>query len=145
MTKLQYLVGTWSCQTKLPAMDNMAAQTVGGNISFEVEPTNAIGYDLSAKGYSSAGFMGYMAQKGLWYSAGADVFGGTTLETSSGATGNVIVMSGNSTSRGESMPSRDTMTKMSDTKYRDLYEVQKDGKWSMGADSMCTKTSNKPD
>jgi hypothetical protein len=144
MTELQYLVGTWACQTKLPAMGNTAARTMPGTISFEVEPDNTLGYDVSSTEYSGAGFMGYLDAKKLWWSSGADNFGGVSFEVATSGTSAKTVMSGTSTQGGQSVPSRDTMTKASNSKYEDLYETQKDGKWTLGADSTCTKTSNTP-
>jgi hypothetical protein len=144
MTDLQYLVGTWACQTNLPAMGNTAARTMPGTISFEVEPGNTLGYDVSSTEYSGAGFMGYLDAKKLWWSSGADNFGGVSFEVATSGTSAKTVMSGTSTQGGQSVPSRDTMTKASNSKYEDLYETQKGGKWTLGADSTCTKTSNTP-
>src|ERR1700736_3280318 len=138
MTKLQYLVGTWSCQTKLPAMGKQPAGTHPGNISFEIEPDNTVGYDVSSPEYSAAGFIGYQAAKNLWWSSGADNFGGVTFE--SGTSGDVLT--GMTFFAGKHMTSRDTITKTSDTKYEDLFQIQQSGKWTLGADSVCTKTSN---
>jgi len=140
MTKLQYLIGAWSCQTKLPAMGKEPAGTHAGTISFEVEPGNTVGYDVSATAYSASGFLGYLAPKQVWWSSGSDNFGGVTFETS--ANGNV--MTGMTYWGGKHISSRDTITKTSDTKYEDLFEIQQAGKWTLGADSLCTKTSNTP-
>lgn len=140
MTKLQYLVGTWSCQTKLPAMGKEPAGIHTGSISFEVEPGNTVGYDVSSLEYSAAGYLGYQEAKNLWWNSGSDNFGGVTFE--SGKNGNV--MTGMTFFGGKHISSRDTITKTSNTKYEDLYEIQQGGKWTLGADSVCTKSSNTP-
>jgi hypothetical protein len=142
MTQLQYLVGTWTCQTKLPAMGNEPAGTHQGSISFEVEPSNTVSYDVSAPEYSAAGFIGYQQAKKLWWNSGADNFGGVTFESGTSESGDV--MTGMTFWGGKHVASRDTITKTSNTKYEDLYQVQKNGKWTLGADSNCTKTSNTP-
>jgi hypothetical protein len=138
MTKLQYLLGTWACQTKLPAMGKEPAGTHAGTISFEIEPGNTVGYDVSAPEYSAAGYLGYQEAKKLWWSSGADNFGGVTFESST----NGNVLTGMTFWGGKHISSRDTITKSSNTKYEDLYQVQQGGKWTLGADSICTKTSN---
>jgi hypothetical protein len=143
MTKMQYLIGTWSCQTKLPAEDKMPARTMPGTVYFSVEPGNTVGYYLSSKEYSSGGYMGWMASKKLWWSSSADNFGGTAIETGTDSNSRTATMTGTMTMQGQNAPTRDTITKVSDTKYRDLAEVQKNGTWTMQADSTCTKTSNK--
>jgi hypothetical protein len=140
MKKLQYLVGTWSCTTQLPAMGKEPAGSHKGSISFEIEPGNTVGYDVSSPEYSAAGFLGYQDAKKLWWSSGADNFSGVTFE--SGTSGTVIT--GMTFFAGKHMASRDTITKTSDTKYEDLFQIEKAGKWTLGADSVCTKTSNTP-
>lgn len=139
MTKLQYLIGTWSCMTQLPAMGKEPAGSHKGSISFEIEPGNTVGYDVSSPEYSAAGFLGYQDAKKLWWSSGADNFSGVTFES-----GTSTVMTGMTFYAGKHMASRDTITKTSATKYEDLFQIEKAGKWTLGADSVCTKTSNTP-
>jgi hypothetical protein len=142
MTKMQYLIGTWSCTTKVAASPSMAASTHQGTIMFSVEPSNTVGYYLRSDMYSSGGYIGWMDSKKMWWSSSADNFGGVTNE-SGPDTGATSTMIGTTVFQGQSMGSRDTITKISATKYRDLYETQKGAVWSMGADSSCTKTSDK--
>jgi hypothetical protein len=143
VTKLQYLIGTWTCSTKIPAHGSMPAATHNGTIMFSVEPSNTVGYYLRSDQYSTGGYIGWMTDKKMWYSSSADNFGGTTNEAGPDKAGSGSVMTGTSTYQGQTMGSRDTITKISDTKYHDLYEIQKGATWSMGADSSCTKISNK--
>ncbi len=143
ITKLQYLIGTWSCATKVAASPTMAASTHQGTIMFSVEPSNTVGYYLRSDMYSSGGYIGWMDSKKMWWSSSADNFGGVTNESGPDNAGAGSTMTGTTIYQGQSMSSRDTITKISNTKYRDLYETQKGGAWSMGADSSCTKTSDK--
>ena len=145
MTKLHYLVGTWTCRTRLPPADNMPARTHMGTASFEIEPGNTISFGVSAAGYSASGYMGYLDAKKMWWSAGSDNIGGITFETGTTTANGVTVMSGSSLMGGASQPTRDTISKVSDTRYEDLYQMEKGGKWVLGADSVCSKTSNTPD
>ncbi len=143
MTPLQYLVGTWKCDTKVAAMNNMPASTHSGTMSFDITDGNVLSYELEESPYASAGFIGYSNQ-GVWWTTSADNFGGVTSESSPGGQGGVIVMNGVTMQGGKNVSSRDTITKSSDTKYEDLYETEQGSNWSMVADSVCTKTSNTP-
>lgn len=145
MTKFKYLVGIWDCQTKVPAMQSMPAHTAKGTASFEVAPGNTVGFGITSERYSAAGYLGYLDGKQLWWSSGADNFGGVTFETGKSSSGNVYTMNGSSMFGLSSVPTRDTITKTSDTKYEDLYQLEKNGKWVLGADSVCTKQSRTPD
>ncbi|MDQ6767837.1 MAG: hypothetical protein M3Z41_08515 [Candidatus Eremiobacteraeota bacterium] len=145
MTKLNYLVGLWNCQTKVPAMQSMPAHTAKGTASFEVEPGNTVGFRITSERYSAAGYLGYLDVKQLWWTSGADNFGGVTFETGKSSSGNVYTINGSSMLGGSSVPTRDTITKASDMKYEDVYQLQKNGQWVLGADSVCTKQSRTPD
>lgn len=142
MTKMTYLLGTWSCTTKVAASPTMAASTHKGTIIFAAEPSNTVGYYLLSDIYSSGGYIGWMASKKMWWSSSADNLGGVTNEAGPDG-GATSTMTGTTIFQGQSMGSRDTITKISDKKYRDLYETQKGDTWSMGADSTCTKVSSK--
>ena len=144
MRELQYLVGTWTCRTKVPAMADLPAAAHTATVSFEVEPANAIGFDVTGASYGAAGFLGYSDKRKIWWSSGADVFGGVTAESGTSATSNRIVLTGATDQHGQRMLSRDTITTTNSKTYTDLYEVQREGRWVTGADSTCTKTSNTP-
>lgn len=145
MTKLHYLVGTWSCRTTVASTASMPAETETGTISFEVEPSNAIGFDLTAPKYSASGFIGYSTLNRTWWSAGSDNFGGVTLETGKSTdVANVIVLTGTTLQGTDRVATRDTITKTSDTRYEDVYETRRGSSWKMSADSVCAKTSNTP-
>ena len=145
MTKLHYLVGTWSCRTTVASTANMPAETETGTISFEVEPGNAIGFDLTAPKYSAAGFIGYSTLNRIWWSAGSDNFGGVTLETGKSTdVANVIILTGTTMQGADRVATRDRITKTSDTRYEDVYEMRHGSTWKMGAHSVCAKTSNTP-
>ena len=144
MTQLQYLIGSWTCQTKLPAMGKEPARTEKGTISFEIEPGNTVGYDVSGSKFSAAGYLGYQQATKLWWSSSADTLGEVTFESGASGYGNVNVMTGMTFYAGKHTSSRDTITKTSETKYEDLYEVEESGKWTLGSDSVCAKTSNTP-
>lgn len=144
MTKLHYMIGSWSCLTKTPAADKMPAQTHKGTTTFGVATGNTLGFYIDSDQYAAGGFMGESQDKKSWWISTADAFGGATWETGKGGGTSVSSMTGLSSYQGHTTPVRDTFTKISSTKYRDLYETQQKGQWMMGADSTCTKTSDKP-
>jgi hypothetical protein len=143
MVKLQYLIGAWSCTTKLPAADKMPARKVKGTTQFYIGPSNTVEFYLESDGYASSGFLGLAPDKKTGLLSGADVFGGTTMESGE-RSGGSYQMAGTSAYQGQSTLVRETVTKLSDKKYRDLFESRKNGQWTLGADSTCTKTSDKP-
>lgn len=143
MTNLRYLIGTWSCATKVSAFGKMPAHTETGKTLYWIEPGNTIGNYYGAKGYSSSGYLGWMASKKLWWSNSADRFGGVAAETGKNSITNAQLLTGTLWSQGQSSPIRDTMTKNADTSFRDVVEVKTNGTWSVVADSACTKISNK--
>lgn len=143
MTQMQYLVGTWTCTTKIPAMGKMHAQTISAKNIYWVEPGNVIGSYYSSKPYSSSGFMGWNNSKKIWWSNGADVYGMVGSSTGSDSGTNVQVMTGPNWSGGKASTGRDTMTKTSDTSYTDRFELLQGGRVTFQGTSACAKTSNK--
>lgn len=143
MMQVQYLIGTWSCTTKVSAAGKMAAHTETGKNIFWIEPGNTIGNYYSSKGYSASGYIGWMTSKNLWWSSSADRIGGIGLETGKDTSTKVQLMTGTEWFQGQPSPSRDTITKNSDTSFRDVFEMKTNGSWSGVADSSCAKTSNK--
>jgi hypothetical protein len=143
ITKLQYLIGTWSCTTNVAASPTMAASTHQGTMMFSVEPSNTVGFYLQSDIYSTGGYIGWVDAKKMWWSSSADNFGGVVSEAGPDSAGAGSTLTGTTLYQGQTIGSRDTITKISDTKYHDLYEIQNGGAWSMGAESTCTKTSDK--
>jgi hypothetical protein len=143
MTNVQYLIGTWNCSTKVSAFGKMAAHTETGKSLYWIEPGNTIGNYYGAKGYSSSGYLGWMASKNLWWSDSADRFGGIAAETGKNSSTSTELLTGTVWFQGQPSPIRDTMTKNTDTSFRDVVEVKTNGAWSVVADSACTKISNK--
>jgi hypothetical protein len=144
MQGVQYLVGTWSCTTKVAATGNMPAASHKGTASFEIEPGNTLSLDISSDRYSAAGFIGYVESKKLWWNTSSDNLGGVSFESGSSSADSVSVSTGWWTYEGHQMPSRDTMTKTGTTKYEDRTELQRGGTWQTLADAVCTKVSDAP-
>jgi len=144
MQDVQYLVGTWSCTTKVAAMGNMPKSSHKGTASFEVEPGNTLSVDISADKYSATGFIGYSESKKLWWNSSTDNLGGVSFESGPSTAGAVSVSTGWWTYEGHQTPSRNTITKTSATKYDDLTELQRAGKWQMLAHAVCMKVSGTP-
>jgi hypothetical protein len=144
MLSLQYLVGTWSCSNKMAAMGNMPAFTHQSTVSYEIEPNNTISYGMSSPGFSSAGFLGYLTAKQLWWDSAADNHGGVFLGSGTSGADMVLIGSGTTTEDSQPTPQRDTIIKSSPTKYEERAEIKTAGKWVLGVDSVCTKTSDNP-
>jgi len=139
LTGVQYLIGTWSCVTKA----SLPPQTQTGQYRFWMEPGNVIGNYYRAKSYSGSGYIGWMPSERRWWSNSAGRFGGISYETGEGSATNVQLLTGSTWFQGQPSPSRDTITKNSGTSFRDVFEMKTNAKWSVVADSSCTKTSNK--
>lgn len=139
LTRVQYLIGTWSCVTKV----STPAQTQTGRYRFWIEPDNVIGNYYRAKGYSGSGYIGWMPSERRWWSNSAGRFGGISYETGENSATNVQLLTGSTWFQGQPSPSRDTITKDSGTRFRDVFEMKTKGKWAVVADSSCTKTSDK--
>jgi hypothetical protein len=142
MTQLQYLVGTWTCTTRLPATNKMRAQTITAKSVYWVDSANAIGNYYSSKPYSSSGFMGWMASKKLWWNSGADIFGSVSSETGKDSGTNVHVMTGTNLYQGQVATSRDTMTKISNTSYSDVFQLVQNGAVTFRGTTTCNKVSS---
>jgi hypothetical protein len=139
MLELQYLVGTWSCVDKFAAMGTAAAGSVTSTVSYKILPQNTIGYTSPGSGFYTSGFFGYLDAKQLWWNSAADNHGGVFL--GSGKGGASLVLTGNGISADEgSAHQRDTLTKISDTKYELRAETEEGGKWVLGVVSTCTKS-----
>ena len=143
MSELQYLVGTWTCTTKIPANGKMRAQTISAKRFYWVEPENVIGTYYNSKPFSSSGFMGWSDTKKLWWSNGSDVYGAADILTGKDSGTNIQVLTGTNWYQGQTSSSRDTITKTSDTRYSDFFEILQGGKVTFQGTSVCAKTSNK--
>ena|SRR5579863_4319054 len=141
MSQLNYLVGSWTCTTKIPAFGKAPAQTITATVTHWIEPSNVIGSHYSSRPYSSAGFTGWMASKKLWWSDGGDEGGATTFETGADSGTNVQVMTGTLWYQGQTSTVRDTMTKISDSSYSDFFQGRQGGKVIFEGKVVCTKSS----
>ena len=143
MTQLQYLIGTWSCTTKVPPQGKTAGLTLTAKSVHWIEPGNAVGNHFSSKDYSANGYMGWVPEKKLWWTDFADRYVGTGSETGEDSGTNVQVLTGSYWFQGQATPSRDTLTKNSDTSTDDVFELKTNGRWEVQAASSCSKTSDK--
>jgi hypothetical protein len=143
MTQLKYLVGTWTCTTKVAPIGKMKAQSIPGKSVYWIEQGNVIANYYSSKPYSASGFLGWMDSKKLWWSDGSDIYGSVDFETGKNSDTNVQVMTGTNWSQGDVSTVRDTMTKTGDTSYSDSVQLTQNGKVIFQISSVCTKTSNK--
>lgn len=143
MTQLKYLVGTWSCTTKVAAMGKTPAQIISAKSIYWVEPGNVIGDYYSSKPFSSSGFIGWSNSKKLWWSNGADEYGSVDFETGKDSDTSVQVLTGTNWYQGVASQSRDTITKTSDSNYSDTFQLVQSGKVTFNGTSVCTKKSNK--
>jgi hypothetical protein len=143
MSRLNYLVGAWSCTTKVPAIGKMHAMSIPAKITYWIEPENVIGNYYSSRPYSSSGFLGWIDSKKLWWANSADMAGGVNSETGKDSGTNVQVMTGTNWYQGKATALRDMMTKTSDASYSDTSQLLQSGKVTFQVTAICTKTSNK--
>lgn len=143
MTNLKYLIGTWGCVTKIAPIGSMKAQTIPATSRYWIEPQNVIGNYYGSKPFASSGYLGWNAAKKMWWSNAADLYGSIAYETGNDSGTNVQVLSGTNWYQGsQASTARDTFTKISDTSYRDRFELIQGGKVRFQGTSTCTKTSN---
>lgn len=131
-----YLIGTWNCSVKLAAMQGQPAMTDTGVMTIAVSPSMTLHSHVAAKDYMSDTYQGYTAKTKTHWLNTSDTVGEVTVETSKDG----IVFTGTTLQGATSTPTRDTQTKISDTKLRDITEIKGDGKWTQIADAVCTKT-----
>lgn len=131
----QYLIGTWNCTVKLAAMMGQPAQTVTSGMTIEMAPGMTVHSHVSSKGYFSDTYQGYdMKTKTHWLTT-ADVLGNAALETSKDG----MIFNGTTWGMSGTTPTRDTYSKLSNTKIEDVTTLKLSGKWTQIADATCTK------
>ena len=130
-----YLIGSWTCSVALAAMMGEPAMTDHGTMTISASPGMTLHTHVTAKDYMSDSYEGYdMKTKTHWLST-TDIQGNTVLEMSTDGT----VFTGTTWRAATATPTRDTQTKLSDTKIRDVTEIKENGKWTKIADAVCTK------
>jgi hypothetical protein len=131
----QYLLGNWTCTVNLAAMEGQPAMTDHAAMTISMAPSMTLHSHVAAKDYMSDTYEGYdMKTKTHWLNT-ADTVGDVTVETSMDGT----VFTGTTWAGGTATPTRDTQTKVSDAKIRDITETKEKGKWTTLADAVCTK------
>lgn len=131
-----YLLGTWQCRVKLAAMDGGPEQTVSSTLTIDVSPSMTLHSHVSSKQYGSDTYQGYDPKTKTHWMALADTLSNAGYETSKDG----VVFVGNEWGNSGTIPVRDTQTKISDTKIRDVTEFKIKGKWTQLADITCTKS-----
>lgn len=131
----QYLIGTWSCDAHLAAMEGQPAMTDHGTMTIAVAPSLTLHFQVVAKDYMSDSYQGYNAKTKTHWWATTNIQGNATLETSTDG----VVFTGTNWQGATATPVRDTQSKISDTKIRDVSEIKLHGKWLKSADVTCTK------
>jgi hypothetical protein len=131
----QYLIGEWNCTVNLAAMEGQPATTDHGAMTISTSPSMTLHSHVAAKDYMSDSYQGYDAKTKTHWLNTTDTMGLVTMETSKDG----MVFAGTTWEGGHGIPTRDTQTKISDTKIRDVTELQQNGKWTQIADTVCTK------
>lgn len=131
-----YMLGTWDCTVKLAAMAGNPATTDHGKLTVSVAPAMTLRSHVQAKDYMSDGYEGYDSKTKTHWITNADTTGIVSLETSKD--GKVFI--GTSWEVGTATPTRDTRSMISQTKIRDITELEENGKWSQIANTICTKS-----
>jgi len=136
---LRYLIGKWTCATKLPAMGKAPAHTEHTPIAFAWGPagTTIVTTQLSPT-QSGYGFIGWDSRKNVWWSTNVDNLGDYAGESGPNTPG-TTVLTGWSYGLTAPVQSRDSITKLSATSFHDLYQYRKGAVWLVGADTTCTK------
>lgn len=136
-----FLIGTWTCESKMEAMQGYPAHTETDTMTFQRVMNGAwMSQTYTGKGYSAQAYWRWDKAMNMLVSVSVDSFGGYGTSTSKGMMGgNTMTMTGSMTYAGHSSASSDLLTHMSDTKMRHVGKVQMNGKWMQTDDTMCTK------
>jgi hypothetical protein len=133
MAPFSYLIGSWNCSTKLPAMMGQPARTEQATVTFEAVPGNAVHDHVASADYAGDDYFGYSDKMKMYWSASTD---------NSGAHGSATSPDGK-TYTGTSMMGPATMnvtssySKVSPTNIT-LHEVISGGGQQATIDSSCT-------
>ena len=132
----QYLIGTWDCTVKLAAMEGQPAMTDHGTLTIAMAPTMTLHSHVVAKDYMSDTYQGYNVKTKTHWLSTADTTGAVAYETSKDG----MAFTGTTWDDGKIVPTKDTQTKMSDTKIRDITQIEQNGTWTQLADAVCIKS-----
>lgn len=135
MASRRYLIGTWTCTSRITAAVGTSTSTEPVVVSFMTAPNDTLGAWARALAFSAAAFYGYSASSKSWWISATDNSGARVFETSKG--GSVFV--GTVTTAGGIKTIRDTWTKMSDARFTTVTEIQDKGVWRKSAEHACAK------
>ena len=116
-------------------MQGEPASTDHGVLTISMSPGMTIHSHVAAKDFMSDTYQGYNAKTNTHWLSTSDVFGDATLETSTDGS----VYTGTTWQGAMVTPTRDTYSKISETKIRDFTEIKQNDKWAQLADTICTK------
>lgn len=142
-SSMDWLIGTWTCVSKVSAMPKVPAHTETDMMTFQrVMNGMWMSQTYTGKGFSFQSYWRWDKPTKMLISVSVDSFGGYGTESSKGMHGgNSMTMSGMMNYNGQSSAVLDLITKMSDTKLRHVGKYQMNGKWIQGDDTVCTKNS----
>src|SRR4029077_5777751 len=135
MASMQYLVGSWKCDVKLPASASGPAGTDHGVVTYSVVPGNALHAHVTAADYAADTYGGYVDKSNAFWLSTIDAYGTTSTESS--ADGKVFA--GSSSGGGTTTQIRDKLSRPATDTIRDLQEFETNGAWNMASDSTCTR------
>jgi len=137
---MDWLLGTWTCTSKMNAMAKSPAHTETDTLTFQPAMNGWMMQTYKGKGYSAQSFWRWDKGSNQLVSVGVDSFGGYGIETSRGMHGsNTMTMSGTMYYGGHPSGAQDMVTKISDTQMRHVGRYQMNGTWHQSDDTSCTK------
>jgi len=132
---VQWLVGTWTCNVKIPATADYAAKTDHGPMTVTAAPDMTIHFHVGAADYNADSYQGYDKKAKTYWNVSSDIAGTATFESSKDGT----VYTGMYYAVGKSIPTRDTFTNSGHTQLRDVSEMMMAGTWKIVSDAVCTR------
>jgi len=134
MASSNYLIGSWNCTTKLPAMMGQPAHTEQATVTFEVAPANVLHDHVVSAEYAGDDYFGYNDRTKTYWSASVDNSG-----THGGATSaDGLTYSGTSSMGPVIMNVTSTYTKVSANNIT-FHEVISGSTMQATIDSACTR------
>ena len=134
MAPFSYLVGSWNCTTKLPAMMGQPARTEQATVTFEAVPGNAVHDHVTSADYAGDDYFGYNDKMKMYWSSSTDNSGAHGSATS--ADGKTYT--GTSVMGPATMNVTSSYAKVSPTNIT-LHEVISGGGEQATVDSACTR------
>ena len=132
-----HLIGTWNCEVAFPASEGQKAFKAHPKMTISDSPNMTLHIRFIHVGqFMSDYYAGYDTKLKTYWMNAVDTQGGVVVQTSKDG----VAYNGTASYGAERLPIRDTWTAITDSKLRNVTEIQEHGKWTQNSEAVCTKT-----